>query len=193
MRLKLTTLLLSIVVLGGCGFLRQLGDGNGNNDSPIIVSDGSSTHLRHKNATGTGGDFQIVYAGGIPEVTVNDPSFAPQSIECVNITTTPTLACATKPFPTLVAGWKLLVYGQAPPAGNAILTVAAPSAGPQVISNFMGNYIDPQGDTSVDKTQGTDIAEHSVTFASAVFTNGGGASPVTFTCTPGCKVRIHYQ
>jgi hypothetical protein len=197
MRPKLTVILCAIAALSGCQHVQDLGTTKTNNDSPIIVSDGMSTHLRHKNnATGSGGDFQIVDANNVPEITVNDPTYSPQTIECVNITASPSsLACPKTPFVTLVPGWTLSVYGQAPPSGKPILTLTAPSSGPLVISNFMNNYIDPQPDTSTDadNTHGTDIIEHSVTFASAVFTNGSSSDQITLTCTASpCKVRIHY-
>jgi hypothetical protein len=149
-------------------------------DSPIVVSDGASTHLRHK---GSGSDFQVTNDGVNAHVMVNDPGFTVTKGECVGV-----VKCPASFMNGPLAGWSLDVVDG---SGNDILTMTSQNV--SIVVDFHGNKVDLKPDGSGD-TAGTDIGQHDFTFASATFTNGSGANPETITCNAKpCKLKIHYH
>jgi hypothetical protein len=153
-------------------------------DSPIIVTDGS-THLKHKGSTA---DFQITTNNGSTVATVKDSGFTAQNIECViGITSCPTA------FSNLVAGWSLNVND-----GNSTLiaTIMSPAGtnNNEVDANFIANSVNLLKNTSdTPNSDGTDIVQPTLKFASAAFTNGNGATATVTCATSPCKLKIHYK
>jgi hypothetical protein len=181
--MKLTLLLGALVVLSGCtnSSIYQKDSGKAGMDSPIIISDGASTHLRHR---GSNSDFQISYNGSFDQVTVNDPGFSATLLACKG-----SAVCPAGDI-TLIAGWTMDILD----AGSIRIMTISSKDNLSVVTNFYANYIDPKADASGD-TPGTDITQHDYTFKTASFTNGDG-SKASITCPISampCKLRIKYH
>jgi hypothetical protein len=174
--MKMILPLCLIVVLAGCTSTEtpaKKGPVNGM-DSPIIISDGASSHLKHK---GTGADFQITGTS----VTVSDPGFKVGAGECWK-----GISSCPPSFMALATPWNLDIYDS---GGVKIMTTSS-SDNMTVTTTFYDNPISPAKDGG--DTNGTDLKQKDYTFQNAMYSTGGGTPvPITCTSTP-CKLRIHY-
>lgn len=137
------------------------------NDSPIIISDGS-THLQH---SGKKHNFQLSTSGGNIVATIDGTS-STWNLSCSGFN-----AC---PSGSLPSGWQIVVQDS---ISNPLITLAP--SGSQVNATFTvarGATIDINPSNSKGPTGGTDIT-HSSTLAK--FTVNG----TTYNCTsPGSCV-----
>jgi hypothetical protein len=157
-----------LAALGGVGYKIL-----SNNDSPIIISDGSSTHLQRRD-----GDFQVSdkdYRVLIPETLPTG------HVVCAGADTT----CGFKLSP----GWSLDFYQSADGTGKSILhvhNVDSTSLSSAVEAKFTGSNF------KHSKTRDACVDER---FASAVLRQG--TSSQTITCSGGaegaCQVTVLYK
>jgi hypothetical protein len=181
--LKASLALCAIVVLVGCGDENKQArqkqgrvGGLTTADSPIIVSDGSPAHLKHK---GTGDrDFHIVGDG--TKSTASVKNFTAYSLECDGFK----VSCST----SLNSGWELDTFDDSNSMGMAI---TAPD--PQTVQAVIyENDLDTIVDNTTDETVGgTALISPNHTLVSVTLANPSTKS--TFSCSKGtnpCKVKI---
>jgi hypothetical protein len=179
--LKFSLVVCAMVVLTGCP-----GDGPDAGqtkpaDSPIIVSDGSPTHLKHK---GPAKDFDITSSGGGTTITATvSDGYTVKSLECVGFSN-----CSSA-IP-LIAGWSLVAYDGQNGTGNMILTIGS-TDNQTVIAVINSTDVYSKADATTDTSGGTDLIQPNNKLASASLTNNSATTSLTCAASP-CKLKIHY-